>query len=160
MKTYNQTRRSFLGCTAAAIATFLSGQARSQKPPQVTSPRATDGDDHSEPDWDECLTITVGPDKADLLGSHDKVIQGAVDYVARLGSGTVHVLPGTYRMRNSAPALIETEMVTSNPNARPDLIPVGRFGRVEETADVAVMLARNGYVTGQTINVNGGWYMT
>ena len=59
-----------------------------------------------------------------------------------------------------APALIETEMVTSNPNARPDLIPVGRFGSVEETADVAVMLARNGYVTGQTINVNGGWYMS
>ena len=59
-----------------------------------------------------------------------------------------------------APALVETEMVTSNPNARPDLIPVGRFGTVEETADVAVMLARNGYITGQTINVNGGWYMS
>lgn len=26
--------------------------------------------------------------------------------------------------------------------------------------DVAVMLARNGYITGQTINVNGGWYMS
>lgn len=57
-----------------------------------------------------------------------------------------------------APALIETEMVTSNPNARPDLIPVGRFGSVKEVADVAVMLAANGYLTGQTINVNGGWY--
>jgi 3-oxoacyl-[acyl-carrier protein] reductase len=59
-----------------------------------------------------------------------------------------------------APALIETEMVTSNPNARPERIPVGRFGRVQETAGVAVMLARNGYITGQTINVNGGWYMS
>lgn len=59
-----------------------------------------------------------------------------------------------------APALVETEMVTSNPNAKPDLIPVGRFGTVEEAADVAVMLARNGYITGQTINVNGGWYMS
>ncbi|HYW44772.1 MAG TPA: 3-oxoacyl-ACP reductase family protein [Bryobacteraceae bacterium] len=58
-----------------------------------------------------------------------------------------------------APALIETEMVTSNPNARPELIPVGRFGTVAEVADVAVMLAGNGYMTGQTINVNGGWYM-
>jgi 3-oxoacyl-[acyl-carrier protein] reductase len=57
-----------------------------------------------------------------------------------------------------APALIETEMVTGNLNARPDLIPVGRFGTVDEVADVAAMLARNGYVTGQTINVNGGWY--
>jgi 3-oxoacyl-[acyl-carrier protein] reductase len=59
-----------------------------------------------------------------------------------------------------APALIETEMVTSNPRARPDLIPVGRFGTVEEVADVAVMLATNAYITGQTINVNGGWYMS
>src|SRR6266436_5813465 len=59
-----------------------------------------------------------------------------------------------------APALIETDMITSNPKARPDITPVGRFGTIEEVAEVAVMLARNGYVTGQTISVNGGWYMT
>jgi 3-oxoacyl-[acyl-carrier protein] reductase len=59
-----------------------------------------------------------------------------------------------------APALIATEMVSSNPNAKPDLIPVGRFGDDHEVADVAVMLAINGYITGQTINVNGGWYMS
>jgi 3-oxoacyl-[acyl-carrier protein] reductase len=59
-----------------------------------------------------------------------------------------------------APALINTEMVTENPQARSDLIPVGRFGTVEEVANVAVMLACNGYITGQTINVNGGWYMS
>jgi 3-oxoacyl-[acyl-carrier protein] reductase len=57
-----------------------------------------------------------------------------------------------------APALIETDMVTSNPNARPDVIPVGRFGSVDEVSDVALMLAGNGYITGQTINVNGGWF--
>jgi 3-oxoacyl-[acyl-carrier protein] reductase len=59
-----------------------------------------------------------------------------------------------------APALIATEMVTSNPRARADLISVGRFGRVEEVADVIVALCANGYITGQTINVNGGWYMS
>jgi 3-oxoacyl-[acyl-carrier protein] reductase len=59
-----------------------------------------------------------------------------------------------------APALIETDMIMSNPKARPDITPVGRFGTVEEIAEVAVMLARNGYITGQTISVNGGWYMT
>ena len=59
-----------------------------------------------------------------------------------------------------APALIDTDMVTSNPNAKVELIPVGRFGAVEEVSDVAVMLAGNGYITGQTINVNGGWYMS
>jgi 3-oxoacyl-[acyl-carrier protein] reductase len=59
-----------------------------------------------------------------------------------------------------APALIGTEMVTSNPRARADLIPVGRFGTVDEVAAAAVLLATNGYITGQTISVNGGWYMT
>jgi 3-oxoacyl-[acyl-carrier protein] reductase len=59
-----------------------------------------------------------------------------------------------------APALIATDMVRSNPNAKADLIPVGRFGECEEVAEVAVMLANNGYITGQTINVNGGWYMS
>lgn len=59
-----------------------------------------------------------------------------------------------------APALIETDMVTSNLNASPDRIPIGRFGDVDETAGVAVMLARNGFITGQTINVNGGLYMS
>jgi 3-oxoacyl-[acyl-carrier protein] reductase len=59
-----------------------------------------------------------------------------------------------------APALVETEMVTSNLNTRPERIPIGRFGAVGEVADVAVMLVTNGYITGQTINVNGGWYMS
>lgn len=59
-----------------------------------------------------------------------------------------------------APALIATEMVTANARARPDLIPVGRLGTVEEVAEVVVMLTCNGYITGQTINVNGGWYMS
>jgi len=59
-----------------------------------------------------------------------------------------------------APALIYTQMVASNPRARADLIPVGRFGEVEEVAEVVVMLAGNGYINGQTLNVDGGWHMT
>jgi len=59
-----------------------------------------------------------------------------------------------------APALIETDMVTSNPNANPNLIPMGHFGSVDDIASVAVMLAMNDYMTGQTISVNGGWYMS
>jgi 3-oxoacyl-[acyl-carrier protein] reductase len=59
-----------------------------------------------------------------------------------------------------APALIDTEMVRANPRATPSLIPVGRFGTAEEVASVVVMLVENGYITGQTINANGGWYMS
>jgi 3-oxoacyl-[acyl-carrier protein] reductase len=58
-----------------------------------------------------------------------------------------------------SPALIATEMVSANPNIKPDMIPVGRLGAVEECASVAVLLAENAYITGQTIGVNGGMYM-
>ncbi|WFU92233.1 3-oxoacyl-ACP reductase FabG (plasmid) [Rhizobium sp. CC1099] len=59
-----------------------------------------------------------------------------------------------------APALIETEMLKSNSAIQPTLIPVGRFGQTHEVSSVVVLLAGNGYITGQTISVNGGWYMS
>ena len=97
-------RRSFLSAAwAAAVAgagasnqRLLGGEA-----PTVTNPRATDGDQVHEPDWEQQLTISVGPDKADLVGRDDKVIQAAVDYVSRLGGGTVQLQPGTFTLRNA-----------------------------------------------------------
>jgi len=59
-----------------------------------------------------------------------------------------------------APALIDTDMIRGKEGITPGLIPIGRFGTADEVASVAVLLASNGYITGQTINVNGGWYMS
>jgi len=78
---------------------FFGSAATQDLPPNI-NPRAIFGDS-VEPDWEKRLTITVGQKKGDLVGSTDRVIQAAVDYVARRGSGTVRVLPGTYRLRNS-----------------------------------------------------------
>lgn len=58
------------------------------------------------------------------------------------------------------PALIETEMIANNSKANPSRIPVGRLGTTNEIAEVVTMLAKNGYITGQTINLNGGLYYT
>jgi len=58
------------------------------------------------------------------------------------------------------PALVETEMLRANPRATSSVIPIGRFGTVEEIASVVRMIAENAYLTGQTINPNGGWYMS
>ena len=58
------------------------------------------------------------------------------------------------------PALVETEMLRANPRATSSVIPIGRFGTVDEIASVVVMLAGNAYITGQTVNPNGGWYMS
>ena len=59
-----------------------------------------------------------------------------------------------------APALLETAMVTGNPNASPDRIPLGYFGHPDEAGRAAVLLAESDYITGQTLNLNGGWYMS
>jgi 3-oxoacyl-[acyl-carrier protein] reductase len=59
-----------------------------------------------------------------------------------------------------APALIETDMITSNPNASPERLPVGFLGSPDEIGRIAVLLAESDFITGQTISPNGGWYMT
>jgi len=86
--------------TMAVGMAFGAMLARADDLPQNPNPRAIFGDS-VEPDWDQRLTVTVGPKKADLVGTTDRAIQAGVDYVARLGGGTVRVLPGTYRLRNS-----------------------------------------------------------
>ena len=58
------------------------------------------------------------------------------------------------------PALIETEMIVGNSKVNPNNIPVKRLGTPEEISSVVLMLIQNGYMTGQTINVNGGLYFT
>lgn len=59
-----------------------------------------------------------------------------------------------------APALIgETRMLPSGPDdSLPMPIPVGRLGTVEEIADLALAILRNGYLTNKVITVDGGLY--
>lgn len=98
----SSSRRRFLGQLGLSVAAASVGRRlRASEPPLVANPRATDGDERFEPNWAERLTITVGQNDADLVGRDDRVLQAAVDYVARLGGGTVHVLPGTYTLRNA-----------------------------------------------------------
>ena len=96
---------------------------------------------------------------------------------ARIGAGSVSVAYGAakagvegltraYALRLAAesvtvnavaPGLIETEMgkplIDAGVTAR---IPVGRAGTGDEIAQAVLLLVSNGYMTGQTIAVNGG----
>ncbi len=95
-------RRAFLNTSCSGIAAGFAANTLFADPrPPVRHPRATDGDNRHEPNWDERFTLTVGTKNGDLVGNSDRVLQAAVDYVARLGGGTVHVLPGIYTLRNS-----------------------------------------------------------
>jgi 3-oxoacyl-[acyl-carrier protein] reductase len=64
-----------------------------------------------------------------------------------------------------APGFIETDMTRALDEAQRagylSQIPVGRFGAAEEVAQAVAFLASReaGYITGQTLHVNGGLYM-
>ena len=64
-----------------------------------------------------------------------------------------------------APGFIDTDMTKSLSDAQREAlmakIPLGRLGHVEEIAATVAFLASPGaaYITGNTINVNGGMYM-
>jgi 3-oxoacyl-[acyl-carrier protein] reductase len=55
-----------------------------------------------------------------------------------------------------APSLIDTEMTQGTPNEAVVRIPVGRKGMPEEVAQAVVMVTANPYMTGQTVQLNGG----
>lgn len=80
--------------------------------------------------------------------------------LARIGA------PNGIRVNCIAPGLIDTEMTRDEicSNAGGDKIiqiPIQRTGTVDEVAHTAVFLASDdsSYITGQTVNVNGGLYM-
>jgi hypothetical protein len=98
-------RRKFVAAAFSSMATggaclrAAAGSSSGDAVP-VKVPRATSGDP-IEPNWADRMTLSVGPEKADLVGSNEKVVQAAVDSVARWGGGTVKILPGAYLFRNA-----------------------------------------------------------
>ena len=57
-----------------------------------------------------------------------------------------------------APALIDTDMLPGDPDALAARLPVKRLGRPEEVADLIASVVANGYLTNQSILVDGGWH--
>jgi 3-oxoacyl-[acyl-carrier protein] reductase len=56
-----------------------------------------------------------------------------------------------------APALIEdTDMLPGDPGYLARGIPVGRLGRTDEVADLAMAMLRNGYLTSKVVALDGG----
>jgi 3-oxoacyl-[acyl-carrier protein] reductase len=76
-----------------------------------------------------------------------------------------HLAPLGIRVNCVAPADIETDMTADWPEPLKQrliaMTPLGRFGRTDEVTGAAVFLAsgESSYITGQTLNVNGGAYM-
>ena len=65
-------RRQFFRTTGVlAAGAFGAWPARADELPRNTNPRAIFGDP-VEPDWEQRVTITVGHEKADLVGTTDR----------------------------------------------------------------------------------------
>ena len=47
------------------------------------------------------MVLTIGQTQGDLQGKDDKVIQAGIEYLNRVGGGTLHILPGVYNLRNA-----------------------------------------------------------
>jgi 3-oxoacyl-[acyl-carrier protein] reductase len=57
-----------------------------------------------------------------------------------------------------APGFIDTPMLPDDPSRLVPAIPVGRLGRPDEVADLAVSILRNGYVTAHVFSADGGMH--
>lgn len=119
-------RRQFLAATAGAAAagSYAAADSSTEQAPRhatpdarplVRHPRCTSGDRRHEPTWDEQFTLTVGNTRGDLAGQDQRCIQAAVDTAARMGGGTVKLLPGTWRFRNAVVLASNVRLIGSGP---------------------------------------------
>ncbi|MEO8716759.1 MAG: SDR family NAD(P)-dependent oxidoreductase [Burkholderiales bacterium] len=107
--------------------------------------------------WGRIINISSGAARgAGVVGAHYNASKAGMEgltrgYAARLAKDGVTV-------NAVAPSLIETEMIADHRKESVARIPVGRLGTAEEVAAVVVMVAANAYMTGQTVQVNGGMH--
>lgn len=104
--------------------------------------------------WGRIVNISSGAARgAGVIGPHYNASKAGMEaltrgYAARLVKEGITV-------NAVAPTLIETDMM----RGRPELvrnIPLGRLGQPDEVAQAVLMVLGNGYMTGQTIHLNGG----
>ena len=107
--------------------------------------------------WGRIINISSGAARgAGVVGAHYNASKAGMEgltrgYAARLAKDGVTV-------NAVAPSLIATEMIAPHRSENVGRIPVGRLGTGEEVAAVVVMVAANAYMTGQTVQVNGGMH--
>jgi 3-oxoacyl-[acyl-carrier protein] reductase len=105
--------------------------------------------------WGRIINISSGAARgAGGIGVHYNASKAGMEgltrgYAARLVKEGITV-------NAVAPSLIDTEMMNARRDQYAARIPLGRMGTAEEVARAVVMVVGNEYMTGQTIQLNGG----
>ncbi len=105
--------------------------------------------------WGRIVNISSGAARgAGGIGLHYNASKAGMEgltrgYAARLAKDGVTV-------NAIAPSLVETEMMPATRAEASARIPIGRPGRPDEVAQAVLMVLGNDYMTGQTIQLNGG----
>ena len=105
--------------------------------------------------WGRIVNISSGAARAaGVVGVHYNASKAGMEgltrgYAARLVKEGITI-------NAVAPSLIQTEMLAPRIDAATRSVPLGRLGLPDEVANTVVMVIGNAYMTGQTIQVNGG----
>lgn len=81
-------------------------------------------------------------------------IEGLMHYDA------TYLLPYKITANAISPSLLATDMAKEMNLPAPESLPLGRLGRVEEVWPTVRMILETEYLTGQTIQLDAGRYMT
>jgi 3-oxoacyl-[acyl-carrier protein] reductase len=105
--------------------------------------------------WGRIVNISSGAARgAGGIGAHYNASKAGMEgltrgYAARLVKEGITV-------NAVAPSLIETDMMRARRDEMVPRIPLGRMGYPEEVAQAVLMVIGNPYMTGQTVQLNGG----
>ena len=106
--------------------------------------------------WGRIVNISSGAARgAGIVGAHYNASKAGMEGLTR-GFAARLVKEGI-TVNAVAPTLIDTEMLPSAAEAAAR-VPMGRLGTSEEVAQVVLMVIGNSYMTGQTVQVNGGMH--
>ncbi len=106
--------------------------------------------------WGRIVNISSGAARgAGAIGVHYNASKAGLEgltrgYAARLAKEGITV-------NAVAPSLIATDMIGALGDVA-SRIPVGRLGTADEVAETVLMVIANSYMTGQTVQVNGGMH--
>jgi 3-oxoacyl-[acyl-carrier protein] reductase len=106
--------------------------------------------------WGRIINISSGAAQTGgVVGIHYTAAKAGIEGLTRAYAS--RLIKEGILVNAVAPSLIATDMMADQERVS-KRVPLGRVGQAEEIAEAVIFLAGNGYISGQTIALNGGLY--